>query len=221
MYQPEIVHRTGFLRSSVAAVVVASAIVLTTAAAVPKSIAMPAPAKSSSGPSPSASQSSSMSPATSGPAESCFADVVTYPPVPIGFEPLSATATQLQKYGLPPRPPADNLAAVKEWEQVVGHAQHLSNVDPICGGPPHRMVSSSNWAGHVVPYTYVGSVPFTWSESEWSQPSVPGDSRYSNWQGGTRRLILDWNRGLHSAAGGSGLDFHGDAAVQVLDGGLL
>lgn len=38
------------------------------------------------------------------------------------------------------------------------------------------------WAGHVVPDSYVGSSGFNWTESTWTQPSVPGDSHYSNYQ---------------------------------------
>lgn len=41
---------------------------------------------------------------------------------------------------------------------------------------------SNNWAGHIMPQAAVGNANFYGSLAYWTQPQVPGDSHYSNYQ---------------------------------------
>jgi hypothetical protein len=46
----------------------------------------------------------------------------------------------------------------------------------------HTVNYSGNWAGHVMPYTNFQDQLMTFSEATWTQPSVPGNSSYTNYQ---------------------------------------
>ncbi|MGC9220019.1 MAG: G1 family glutamic endopeptidase [Solirubrobacteraceae bacterium] len=129
-----------------------------------------------------ATEATTTATATTTTTPSCFDDVATYPALPPGFDALTASPAALQTYGLPPKPPGTNAGPIATWQTAVRDASYESNVDPQCGGPPHAIVDTPNWAGHVIPYAYVGSSGFTWSESDWVQPSVPTNSNYTNWQ---------------------------------------
>jgi hypothetical protein len=50
------------------------------------------------------------------------------------------------------------------------------------GSGEHTIYYSSNWAGHVVPNSYYGGVSFWYATAVWTQPSVPANSSYPNWQ---------------------------------------
>jgi hypothetical protein len=113
---------------------------------------------------------------------SCFDDVTTFPAIPAGFDTATASPSQLQEYGFPSPPPGNNPGAVAAWDTALADAKYQSNVDPECGGPAHTIYYTGTWAGHVVPYTYVGSETFTWSNGGWTQPSVPGNGNYTNWE---------------------------------------
>jgi hypothetical protein len=54
--------------------------------------------------------------------------------------------------------------------------------NPVClPNVKHATIYSGNWAGHVVNHSDFGNVHFTYAQSEWEQPSVPGNSNYTNW----------------------------------------
>jgi hypothetical protein len=98
-----------------------------------------------------------------------------------GFNPMTASATQLRHYGLPPRPPGSNARAIAVWANAMRHAKHYSPPHPVCGTNAHTLEYSGNWAGHVVPGS-VHSATYSWSQSTWVQPSVPSNSNYTNYQ---------------------------------------
>jgi len=61
------------------------------------------------------------------------------------------------------------------------HVRSVSKPHPVCSGVTHAVKYSGFWAGHVVPHSYVTPSTFTWAESSWTQPAVPGNSNYSNY----------------------------------------
>ncbi len=104
----------------------------------------------------------------------------TFPSPPSSFNLMQASNAQLQRYGFPPRPPGPSTGALSAWRTAVTAARIRTNPHPICSNVTHSLVYSGIWAGHVVPHSYVTSSTFTWAESSWTQPSVPGNSNYSN-----------------------------------------
>jgi hypothetical protein len=98
---------------------------------------------------------------------------------PASFDPLTASAASLLQYGFPARP-SDAVAAAA-WTQAMLHAQDCVTVPLESGGPIHA-VTTKNYAGYEIPDQYVGSEHFVETESGWVQPSVPGNSKYSNYQ---------------------------------------
>jgi hypothetical protein len=99
-----------------------------------------------------------------------------------GFKPLAASDAQLRSNGFPARPPASNRQAVAEWKNVVEHAKHFSVPHPICGNIKHSVIYTGIWAGHVVPKADYSNSTFVQTQSQWTQPSVPGNSNYPHWQ---------------------------------------
>ncbi len=110
--------------------------------------------------------------------------VQTYAQPAANFDPTTASVAQLRANGFPPRPPAGNDAATQLWETMVTGAVTYVAPDPTCGTNTHAAVYTGNWAGHVVPNSNYSGEHFTWSEGTWTQPSVPGNSTYSDsdWQ---------------------------------------
>ena len=80
-------------------------------------------------------------------------------------------------YGFPPalpefyQPSRGGLAAGSE------PATHRLRIP--CAAPNDDQDYSANWAGHVVPNTFISGTPnIIWSESQWKQPGVPANSNY-------------------------------------------
>jgi hypothetical protein len=111
-----------------------------------------------------------------------YEPIKVYHQVAAGFNPFTATNTQLLANGLPPRPPGSNPGATATWETAIKHAKHYSAPDPIPSSTYHTLEYSGNWAGHIVPNSDYGNVHFIWSESSWTQPAVSGNSNYTNYQ---------------------------------------
>jgi hypothetical protein len=101
--------------------------------------------------------------------------------VPHGFKPLHASNAQLLAHGFPPRPPKSQHQARNQWMHVIGRARRFEVPHPVCGTGRRGTVYSGNWAGRVVPRSDFGFRLFTASQSEWVQPSVPGDTHYHNY----------------------------------------
>jgi hypothetical protein len=99
-----------------------------------------------------------------------------------GFRPLRASDSQLRANGFPARPPASQPGALAVWKRVAGHARHFSVPHPVCGTTRHSVIYTGIWAGHVVPKADYSNSTFVQTESQWTQPSVPGNSGYTNYQ---------------------------------------
>ena len=96
-------------------------------------------------------------------------------------DPLTMSANELRLAGYPPRPVAES-DAFASWSSAVSAVQSFSTPDPVCGGADHAVVSSQIASGHVVSNSDFGGVHFTSVSSTWVQPSVPGNSLYTNYQ---------------------------------------
>jgi hypothetical protein len=109
------------------------------------------------------------------------APVRVYLPRP-AFHPLTASDAQLLAAGYPARPPAGDRAALNLWTQAVGNAWYFTAPDPVCDSTRHSTLFSGTWAGHQVPKADYGGGGITAVQSEWKQPSVPANSKYTNWR---------------------------------------
>lgn len=99
---------------------------------------------------------------------------------PSSFDPLTATDSQLEAVGFPPKPPGNDANAIAAWAQAVTSATDFTVPQPLCNMGYHTAYANGIWAGHVVPSSYDGGVRFTWSQSTWVEPTVPGNSNYTN-----------------------------------------
>lgn len=99
-----------------------------------------------------------------------------------GFRPLSAGNAQLLANGYPARPPAGDRAALGVWTEAVGNAWYFTAPDPVCGDTSHSAIFSGSWAGHQASRFDYGGNGITAVRSEWKQPSIPANSRYTNFQ---------------------------------------
>jgi Peptidase A4 family len=107
---------------------------------------------------------------------------------PAGWNALTATSSDLDKYGFPPRP--SDPAQLENWKYNVSQAKVFVPADPIQSTVVHPLLShaakegasdpvagagnhtsySSNWAG------YIANASGTYVSAEWKQPSVSGTS---------------------------------------------
>ena len=110
--------------------------------------------------------------------------VRTHPLPPDGFDPRKASARDLRRYGLPPRPdPALRPQLAARWDEIFSRKmtyitptfQPLEELFPGIKrrGRPRRdlsTVTNSTWSGAVVHAT--GNQTFTWVLGEWNVPDV-------------------------------------------------
>jgi hypothetical protein len=75
---------------------------------------------------------------------------------PAGFDPLTATASELSQYGLSPEPPASEPEAQAHWLSMVGHMKTPAAATPFLVGVPgvHNSYgsgtyTSDNWSGYM------------------------------------------------------------------------
>jgi hypothetical protein len=99
-----------------------------------------------------------------------------------GFKPLLASGAQLRANGFPSRPSAADPTALADWERAVAHAKHFSAPHPVCGTVRHTTSYNGIWAAHIVPKSDYSNSDFVQTESQWTQPSVPANSSYTNYQ---------------------------------------
>lgn len=99
-------------------------------------------------------------------------ETVTYGKPPQGFEPLKASAEELEDYAFPPRPDTDS--GLKQWEEMVSKYKTTAppigctgkvgpSLDPAEGEVEYStLVASQNWSGYIAnapgqPHHYVMS----------------------------------------------------------------
>lgn len=110
--------------------------------------------------------------------------VRTLPLPPKGFDPRTASARELRRYGLPQRPdPANHLQLAARWDKIFSRKiTHITPtfrpLDELLPGVKPRgrarrdlaTVTNSTWSGAVVHAT--GSQTFTWVLGQWNVPDV-------------------------------------------------
>jgi hypothetical protein len=101
---------------------------------------------------------------------------------PAGFDPVTATDAELEQYGLPPRPPINDVTRYARWKTLVtatrvpprleftkSHHGPVQGLNQTSGG-----ATSENWSGYVVDGS--ANPPFTGSNSQvyaqWVIPTV-------------------------------------------------
>jgi len=128
----------------------------------------------------------------------------TFPLPPKGFDPLKASAQDLQRYGFPRRPDAVTEAhAASKWVKAFSQYPQFTHITPEFKDLPHRRVpnkrtqaetrgmvnaTSYNWSGYVL---FIGGGDrFTWVTGQWTVPKAysphPGDGNTyysSHWLG--------------------------------------
>jgi hypothetical protein len=118
----------------------------------------------------------------------------THPLPPDGFKPRTASALELQRYGLPQRPdPAIRPQLASRWDEIF--SRKLTYITPTFrpmqellpgierrGRPRQDLVTVTNptWSGAVVHAT--ASETFTWVNGQWNVPDVaPATEGQGSW----------------------------------------
>ena len=106
------------------------------------------------------------------------ASVPQLPSPPAGFNPLTATNQELQKYGFPTRP--IDSTALNQWEYVMSRAKYYgkpiqtpSNTNSF--GLQNPITYNALWAGYVTTGADNNSATYTQSSGYWTQPD------YQDW----------------------------------------
>jgi hypothetical protein len=126
--------------------------------------------------------------------------LVSHDAVPEGFDPVNASADQLQEYGFPPRPDPSDAAPYARWVKAVSFTRvpgqyvntgryHRSNQSkgPMVANTTDNIAvgKSTNWSG----YAITGGATLTKVEGAWIVPTVnnqfgiSGDGYMSEWVG--------------------------------------
>jgi hypothetical protein len=104
---------------------------------------------------------------------------------PSGFDPLTASVTDLEKYGYPAKP--TDPTALAHWEDLMSHAKNFIipefKVSNVSHAPKMSGTSYGLWQGYVAsessgsPYN---SQPFTNVMGQWNLPTVTGSGAPAN-----------------------------------------
>jgi hypothetical protein len=115
-------------------------------------------------------------PSTPAPTTDCTA-YVPAPPVPAGTDITALSDSDLAKYNLPPRPPADSRA-YSMWLDAMQHATiYDASALPVCPAPGGSIFSvndtySGNWAGYYIKAGDAGGHLINIASSEFTVPGV-------------------------------------------------
>lgn len=145
----------------------------------------------------------------------------TFSQPPAGFDPTTATDTQLAEYGFPQRPVGDaSSPAVQLWRLAIAHAKAYVAPSPVCTTATFYLQTSGNWAGYVASHAYYNNVHFTWAESAWVVRGVPADDNSTCYSWPCAPGAAFWTgTGLNDIIqGGHGLRIYGSySSVHFLD----
>lgn len=112
------------------------------------------------------------------------------PTAPAGFDPLTASASDLQRYGIPPKPEKGS-PGYASWVNDMLHLKHINPVQnvqvallPKSSASCSYGTPSQNWAGVVAQEYYA---PWQSNSANWSVPALTGSqvsgSRSADWVG--------------------------------------
>jgi hypothetical protein len=128
-------------------------------------------------------------------------NVRTYEPAPAGFDPLSASDSQLLHYGFPTRPDAQIAPEMrKRWERAFsGKFTYIvptfREMPEKTHGPRLRVEAegtgtSSNWSGSVVFVPGAGQ-SFQWIEGRWTVPNPYPSTSDGKWDYASEWIGID------------------------------
>jgi hypothetical protein len=113
------------------------------------------------------------------------------PAPPPGFDPLTATDQQLQKYGFPPRP--SNSEDFSHWTYVMSYAKNYVKavLTPTTQAFSPNIITlgyhdtgyTDKWAGYVIQSAYNNYTTYTQSWADWVQPGIVFNTRPCCWVG--------------------------------------
>jgi hypothetical protein len=107
------------------------------------------------------------------------------PVPPSNFNPLTASAQELQEYGYPSKP-IDSVA-LKQWEDIMSHAKYykraILTTSTVTRSGQQGQYNNANWAGWVINSQYNSYGPYTETSAFWQQPSYSGIGDPCFWTG--------------------------------------
>ena len=108
---------------------------------------------------------------------------LAYPPLPPGFNPVTATASQLAYYGLPPRPPATHPRVLAGWITAMEHAKH--EVGSPTTNATMAPLTGNNWSGYYSLASNNGNSSYVEVSANWTVPTVnnQGSNEVGSWIG--------------------------------------
>lgn len=145
-----------------------------------------------------------------------------YTGAPEGFDPISASASELDAYGYPPRPDPGDTDAYAAWVRAVSTTRVTPQliVTNRYHGPIHKIgapvvedntstLVSTNWSGYAL--TSNGKPPFTEVVGQWYVPNIGATSKSitgfsSEWAG------IDGYNSSDVIQDGTEADFYGGSA---------
>ena len=119
------------------------------------------------------------------PAVGCTTSLLGFPPVPIGFDPLTASNAQLTRYGFPSRPTGG--AALQSWETAMQDAhvevctQGATTTAALPSGTQVTTTRSA-WAGYEADSQSNSHIGFTQVQATWAASPINGNSNYSTYK---------------------------------------
>lgn len=107
-----------------------------------------------------------------------------FPKPPVGFNPLTASPSQLAAYGFPARPSSG--ASLQAWGQAMEHATQEVPPNPVLGTENWGLDGTHNgsWGGYSDLSSNNGGVSYNEVQANWNVSAIPGNSSYPNtdWQ---------------------------------------
>ena len=104
---------------------------------------------------------------------------------PDGFNPLTANAEDLNKYGFPQKP--TDPEKLKKWTYAMQHAKHYVKPDQSPSQWTNGTAYNNHWAGYVIKASdniVNGMTPkYTEAQGSWVQPTYTGSSVPAFWVG--------------------------------------
>jgi Peptidase A4 family len=97
---------------------------------------------------------------------------VTYNVPPANFDPLTASAAERRRYGVPPEPQTNDGEARALWLKAV-HSEPVTPPDELLEFPVRMAQSSANWSGRL---TMSGANTYTSALMRYDEPSDRGTS---------------------------------------------
>lgn len=153
--------------------------------------------------------------------------VYAHPQPPAGFDPMTASAAELERYNYPPRPDPSDTAALAQWAKsadptipriipaLVPHPGHYHRPAADLRFTQKGTASTSqNWSGYALMLPSTTSVPFYYVTGEWTVPFVQQAHNVctGGWDYSSQWVGIDGAANSRLFQAGSAADVYCDAA---------